>query len=230
MDVLHQFVISQNFMNDQHVMLTMTKLINLGIAFESIIESVKEAIKEHLVKTQKPFTPSSFNSLDLKQIFPHEFLERALMWGIQGEPQNSSKSSYSEQNSDDESNDMDAHTAGGMHMQKAEEHFYNGGLDFGGNDANRQMQMLYQQQQHQRAQFNQHQMNQQQQLQNQQASMKQKNITYQEFVAQSISRINDKSNLRPIIIDGKRILKKKTKKNYQNKFQNSFTSFYSRIF
>jgi hypothetical protein len=222
-DQLDEFVLSRSFINDTFISSLMTKALNLGFSFETTKEAFKEFLSQHLASTGKQCTPTVLNSLvsDFKLIFNEEkFIEKTLFMSIQVENMNASKSNWSEQNSDNESPANELATEQTGLNVKAEEYFFPGGSaalsSIVGNtssefqsDSSRQMQMFLQHQQQQQrmnaaaaqaamaasaAQFAA--IKQQQE----QASIKHKAL--QDFYEKSVSRLNDKTNLRPIVIDG----------------------------
>ncbi len=211
LELLEIFIEGKKFLNDSHIKNLVEKTITLGFQWDVIKEAFKDCIYQYMQQMKLPLAPPYLNTLDFKTFINEEkFIEKTLHMSIQAEnisnnnnnhsnnnssnnslthiSNNSSvcqiKSSWSEQNSECE-NDSDDFS------------FYQFNSKLNNSNLNNPNEMFLLQQKQQMFQ-----QQKQQQLAAVAAVNKPKQVSYQEFLTQSLSRLNDKSNLRPIIIDG----------------------------
>jgi predicted metal-dependent hydrolase len=198
---LDDFVISASFLRDAHVTSLWLKCLNLGFNLELITETFKEYLAQHfVVKLGNHTTLAALTSLttaDYKLIFNEDkFIERIIQLA-----ENLNKASHADRSSDNDSPPLASDFANELNP-KADEFVFGAasGNDFQptSSESNRRMQLLLSHQQQQRAQAAHFQAV---KLQQEQASHI-KHKAMQDLLDQSISRLNDKSNLRPVIIDG----------------------------
>ena len=160
-------------MNETHVRQIIDKLLALSFNWEVIKEIFKETLALHIHANKLPLNaPYLKASLDYKAIFN---FDKVLEKTLHASIQ--AENAKSEQNSDSELQNE---------TERLEEQFYSS-MDLKNPDQMFKSMMLKQQQPN---------------AGNESGNLKQKQMTYQEYIAQSISKLNDKSNLRPIIIDG----------------------------
>jgi hypothetical protein len=212
-ELLDDFVLSRQFIIDENITMLTDKCIGLGFTYDMTNEVFKELIIQHLNATGKQCTQAVLNSLitNSKLLFnTDEFIAKAIEMSQLSDNMNASKNSWSEQNSETDSPTNELASEFSCLNVKAPEYFFPSASssmlaansEFNQqSDTNRQLQMFLQHQQHQQQQRANSAANyalkqQQEQMTNYNAKV------LQDSYEKSVNRLNDKSNLRPIIIDG----------------------------
>ena len=203
--LIDEFILSRRFLQDAHIAKLLEKVSTLGFPFEAVKESFIDMLLQYMTATNMPNT--GFYSLDLKQVFNEEkFIEKSLDISIQNDSSN--KSSWSDHTSDDnEAATNESHSV----LMKPEEFMYSNSSNTSSESTQempRQIPTLFYQLQNNHMNMNVN------PFQNKHATSaaaaaasaqanKQRQSTNQEFLTQSsMSRVNDKTNLRPIVVDG----------------------------